>query len=246
MGGQGAVRKGPEDARPRARPSRAARPGLSDDEHGSVGFCGTRRAERTAEGSAAHPAADGVRRRRQHAFLRQRSGEPIQGDPALRLDSRVSGRWSLAHLGAAVLSLERPRLRGERQRRCRDRLARSLPRHRAVVRLRRAVRRRQRREARTAASARRAIPEADAVELPGEARQGADREDVPGPPPDDRPRCASDGTVERPRRVPVPQPLLEGLPVRCLLQQRGRHASRGRADRQSDHPSVLDRPLHCV
>ena len=65
---------------------------------------------------------------------------------ALRLVSRLSGRWTIADVGTTELSPERFRFRGEREGRHRDRLAGSLRGPRAVVQ--------------TASNATRAFPDA--------------------------------------------------------------------------------------
>ena len=104
------------------------------------------------------------------ALVRQRRREPVQRSEAVRLDARLSRRRTVAPVGPAVVPLERPRLRGERQGRPRRRLADSLQGHRAVVRLRRALRRHQRQPRRPAAAARRPVPAADGDELPRRCR----------------------------------------------------------------------------
>ena len=100
------------------------------------------------------------------ALVRQRRRESLQRSPALRLDARLSRRRPVAALGPAVVPLERPRLRGQRARRRRRRLADPLQGHRALVRLRRALCRHQRQPRRPAAAARRPVPAADGDELP--------------------------------------------------------------------------------
>ena len=95
----------------------------------------------------------------------EREGVALHRGQAVRLVPRLSRRRPLAHLGPAELSAERPRLRGQREGRHRDRLADPLRRPRAVVRPRRAARRHRRIGRRAAAAARRPVPAGDAAQL---------------------------------------------------------------------------------
>ncbi len=105
------------------------------------------------------------------ALVGQRAGIAVHRDQAVRLVPRLSRRRPLAALGAAELSLERFRLRGQRSRRHRDRLAGALRGARAVVRLRRATRRHQRLARGHGSAAGRPVPAGHAAQL----RRGADR-----------------------------------------------------------------------
>ncbi len=139
LGGQGAQRKGPQDARPRARP-RCQTPRLSDRDDGelAVSWPHSPLARRPGEAGKAEPHRlhdeSGVR-----ALVRQRRRESVLGGPAVRLDARLPCRRPFAAVGAAVVSLERARLRGQCPRWRRRRLADPLRGACAVVRLRRAL-----------------------------------------------------------------------------------------------------------
>ena len=81
---------------------------------------------------------------------------------AVQVVPRPAGRRTLDHVGTSGLSLERPRLRGEREGRPRQRLADSLRGHRALVLARRDGSSASRARRRTLAAARRRVPAADA------------------------------------------------------------------------------------
>ena len=94
---------------------------------------------------------------------------------------------------------------------------------------------------RSAATARRPVPTADGDELPRETGEGSHRQGVRRAADDHRTRGEPDAAAQRPRRLPVPQPLHSRLPVRRLLQQQRRHVARRLRHRQADAPAVLDR-----
>ena len=89
-----------------------------------------------------------------HFFVKD-VDHPYNAVKRVPLVSRLPGGRAIAALGAPLLPVERPRLRGQREGRRRRRLADPLQGPRAVVRPRRVVHRRQRRERRPAAAARR-------------------------------------------------------------------------------------------
>ena len=226
MGGQGADREGAQDARPRTRSRREASR-LSDGDDGELAV---RRpqppvARRAREAGEAEPDglhhAPGV-----GALVRQRRRESLLRGQALRLDARLPRRRPLAALGAAVLPLQRARLGGQRARRRRRRLADQIGGHVALVRLRRALRGDQRHPRRSAATAGRPVPAADGDELPRETGEGPHRQGVRRPSDDHRTRGEPDAAAQRPRRLPVPEPLHSRLPVRRLLQQQRRRRCR--------------------
>ena len=98
------------------------------------------------EGESAHQ--QGGRLRRGHgAFLRQGPRSPVRAGEALRLDSRLSGRRQVDHLGTRLPAVEQARVHRARATRLRHQLADRLRRRRAVVLTRREVHRsvRQRR-----------------------------------------------------------------------------------------------------
>ena len=241
VGGQGADREGAQDARARARP-RCEASRLSDRDDGELAV----RRPQPAAARRPREAGEAEPHRLHHApgvgaLVRQRRRESLLRGQAVRLDARLPRRRALAALGTAVLPLQRPRLRGQRPRRRRRRLARPLRGHGAVVRLRRALRRHQRQPRRPAATARRPVPAADGDELPRAAGEGSHRQGVRRPSDDHRPRGESDAAAQRPRRLPVPEPLHSRLPVRRLLQQQRLHAAGRLRDGQADAPAVLDR-----
>ncbi len=107
-------------------------------------------ADRAAQPHPVHalsirPVHQAVPGRRHEVFVRTGA--------ALQLVSRLPGWRTLAAVGAARVPLQRSRLRGQPERRRGHRLAHSLRGHRAVVRPRGEIHRRQRRESGAAAVA---------------------------------------------------------------------------------------------
>ena len=169
VGRQGADRGGAAHPGARARPQRRARQGLPDREPPPVGAAA--RQPTDAAGSRRLPRPEGSLSLRPglEALLRQGRRPPVQPGPRLPLVPRLSGGRAVAAVGAPLLSLERPRLRGKRARGRRHRLADPLQGHRALVRPRRIVHRRQRRERGPAPSPRRQADAAVRDELHREA-----------------------------------------------------------------------------
>ena len=110
--------------------------------------------------------------------LRQRHREPVHDRPrqALPVDPRAAGGRPVDHVGAPVLPAERPRLRSERARGLRGRLAHPLRRPGALVRPRRGVRRHQRARGGAGPRAGRRLPAAHADVVRGGACGGRDRQ----------------------------------------------------------------------
>ena len=175
------------------------------------------------------------------ALVRQRRRESLLGGQAVRLDARLPRRRTLAALGPAVLPLQRPRLRGQRERRRRRRLADPLPRlapwYDYVERFA------------GISGTRDGLPQLpDGQFLPPmemncleQQVQGPHREVLRRARDDHRPRRQPHAAAQRPRQLSVPQPLHPRLPVRRLLQQQRRDAAGRVRDRQADAASVLDR-----
>ena len=151
---------------------RRAHQGLRQRDEGAVGISASRRTH-AARWKRLYPVLkrDYPLNEKNLDLLGDRQGFAVHRGQALRLVSRLSRRRTLAHVGTPELSLERLRLRGERQGRHRDRLADSLCGHRAVVRPRREARRHRRLARRHAAASRRPVPAGDAAQL----RRGARR-----------------------------------------------------------------------
>ena len=241
LGGQGADREGAQDARPRARPRREASR-LSDGDDGELGVRGPQpaAAQPTSRSrrSRTAPATRRTRRRRTGSSTTSRIPTPRSSASTgcaatTSAAARCCGGGSPT---ASAIWISRPTPRRRRRR-----LADPLRGHRAVVRLRRALRRHQRQPRRPAAAARRPVPAADGDELPREPGEGPHRQGVRRPADDHRPRGEPDAAAQRPRRLPVPEPLHPRLPVRRLLQQQRRDAARRLRHRQADAPPVLDR-----
>ena len=155
-------------------------------------------------------------------------GVAVHRGQALRLVPRLPGRRTFAHVGAPELPLQRVRFRGERARRHRHRLAHSLRGSRALVRSRRAAR------------GDRGLASKDMPQLPDGQFQPAmplncgeelvagrltklfngRRRIIPGRTANAHPAAA------RPRRLPVPQRVLAGLPVTARTSARSRRRCR--------------------
>ncbi len=243
LGRQGADAEGTQDAGARSRPRCEARR-LSDCDQGHLGISlrwprHRRRAEATGYRRA--------QRLRDHAsveaLVRRRHRASVHGDPALRLDPRLSRRRPLHHVGPAELSLEPDGLRSEREGWRRGRLAGALRRDRAVVRPRRELHRRERSCREPAAAAGRQVPAADGAQLRRDSSAADDGREVQAQD-DDRPRraphCAARAQSAA-GHVPVPQPLHSRLPVRRVLQQQFEHAACRRSDGQHDVATEFDR-----
>src|SRR5205085_6933542 len=112
---------------------------------------------------------------------------PDSRRPAVPLDPGLPARRAQPDLGPVVLALERPRLRGESERRPRRRLADPLQRPGSLVRPRRAVRRRERRAAGPRAPARRRVPPALAIDPPPAPPPPPPPAPPPPPPPPPHP-----------------------------------------------------------
>src|SRR2546425_902850 len=139
-----ALRAAPEDAG--ARGGRPDRPGARlRRARAAVGDEVPRpRGPQGARARSLHPAPLLRLRRVQREVLRERPRQPLRHRPrrAVLLDPRAPGGRALHHVGPSGVPLERPRLRGEREGRHRDRLADPLRGRRAVVRPRGALHRR--------------------------------------------------------------------------------------------------------
>ena len=119
------------------------------------------------------------------------------------------------------------------------RLADPLRRHRALVRPRRALHRRERAGRGAAAASRRPVPAADGAALRRaagarqvlQAKWGGERRAHHRPVRDPHPE------PQRPRRLPLLRPLRARLHHPLLLQQHRLHPARGRAHRPADPPA---------
>ena len=146
-------------------------------------------------------------------------GFALHRGQAVRLVSRLPRRRTLAHLGPSELPAQRLRLRRQRERRHRRRLADPLRGPGALVRSRRAARGHCRIGRRPAAAARRPVPAGDAAQLRGRDDRRPSGQAVRGTPANHSgPRGEPDPAARRPRPLPVPQRLLARLPVRRVLQ----------------------------
>ena len=169
--------------------------------------------------------------------LRQRHREPVHDArrEALPVDPGAPGRRALDHVGAAVVPPQRPRLRGQRARRDRGRLADPLLGPRPVVRARRGVRRHQRPGRGPSPTAGRRPPASHADDLRRERGEGGDRARLRRHPDDDdrahgRPHPRPQGT----ERLPLLRPLPPRLHHEELLQFAQRHPPRRRGHRPAD------------
>ena len=166
----------------------------------------------------------------------------LRAGEAVQLVSRLPGGRALAALVAALLPLERPRLRGEPEGGSRHRLAAALQGHRPLVRPRPGLHRHQRREGGPAPAPRRRPPAALRDELLRAAPAPEHLELVPRAEPDHEPRGGADAAAQRARRLPGPRPLPPRLPLRGVLLEQLLDAARGRGHRPPHAASALDRP----
>ncbi len=166
---------------------------------------------------------------------------PVYRGKTLRLVPRLSRRRQIADVGSPELPLERLRFRGQRPGRHCHRLAHPLRGHRAVVRLCGDFRGHQRLAGRLAATARRQIPAAHGNEYRRKGRGGPPQGKIRKSPHDYRSRGQPDGTAQRARQLPVPQPVQPRLPVRRLFQHAIGHFARRRRHRQPHAATLLHR-----
>src|SRR5207245_2742657 len=177
---------------------------------------------------------------RRHSVQVRREGLVMITYDAIVVGSGITGGWAAKELtekGLRTLMIERGRDVVHRKDYITEhkpswelplRDARlSMGTKRAVVQLRGAVHRRERREAGPGAAPRRRVPAPDGDERRREPREGGDRAGVSGPARDHRAGGDSHAAAERPAAVPLLRPVRARLLDRVVLFEPVVHAAGG-------------------